>query len=161
MKLLFDFLPIILFFGTFKYAESHKEWAAEFATRHFGTIVSGGTVAAAQAPVLLATVVVIVATLAQVLLLKARGRKVDAMLWVSLVSAVVGMIQVKPDHVFSRTILSIPHAFNPEHTVYGQGQGTRRYLWTESPRVLVDAHRRPQPPYELGPTAARAGATPG
>lgn len=28
-----------------------------------------------------------------------------------------------------------------------------------SPRVLVDAHRRPQPPYALGPTAARAGAT--
>jgi len=34
--------------------------------------------------VLLATVVVIVATLAQILWLKARGRKVDTMLWVSL-----------------------------------------------------------------------------
>jgi intracellular septation protein A len=32
MKLLFDFLPIILFFGTFKYAEDHKDWAAAFAT---------------------------------------------------------------------------------------------------------------------------------
>jgi intracellular septation protein len=37
-----------------------------------------------EAPVLLATVVVIVATLAQILWLKARGRKVDAMLWISL-----------------------------------------------------------------------------
>ena len=89
MKLLFDFLPIILFFGTFKYAESHKDWAAEFATRHFGAIVAGGTVTAAQAPVLLATVVVIVATLAQVVWLKARRRKVDAMLWVSLGLVVV------------------------------------------------------------------------
>jgi intracellular septation protein len=89
MKLLFDFLPIILFFGTFKFAESNKDWAAEFASRHFGGIVSGGTVAAAQAPVLLATVVVIAATLAQVVVLKARGRKVDAMLWVSLLLVVV------------------------------------------------------------------------
>jgi len=89
MKLLFDFLPIILFFGTFKFAESHKEAAAEFASRHLGGIVAGGVVAPAQAPVLLATVVVILATLAQVVWLKARGRKVDAMLWVSLCLVVV------------------------------------------------------------------------
>jgi len=89
MKLLLDFLPIILFFGTFKFAEGHKDWAADFATRHFGSIVSGGQVSAAQAPVLLATVVVIVATVAQVVLLKARGRKIDLMLWVSLVLVVV------------------------------------------------------------------------
>ena len=89
MKLFFDFLPIILFFGTFKYAESNKEWAAEFATRHLGAVVAGGSVGTAQAPVLLATVVVIVATLAQVLWLKSRRRKVDAMLWVSLVLVVV------------------------------------------------------------------------
>jgi intracellular septation protein len=89
MKLLLDFLPIILFFGTFKYAEGHKEWAAEFATRHFGGIVAGGAVNATQAPVLLATVVVIAATVAQVLYLKSRGRRVDAMLWVSLGLVVV------------------------------------------------------------------------
>jgi thiamine-monophosphate kinase len=28
-----------------------------------------------------------------------------------------------------------------------------------SPRALVEAHRHPEPPYELGPAAARAGAT--
>jgi thiamine-monophosphate kinase len=28
-----------------------------------------------------------------------------------------------------------------------------------SPRVVVDAHRRPQPPYQAGPDAAKAGAT--
>ena len=84
MKLLFDFLPILLFFGMFKYAEGHKDWAAKFATDHFGPLVSGGVVGVGEAPVLLATVVVIVATLLQVATLKAMRRKVDLMLWVSL-----------------------------------------------------------------------------
>jgi len=84
MKLLFDFLPILLFFGTFKVAEGRKDWAAQFASDHLGFMVSGGVVGPGEAPVLLATVVVIAATLAQVLILKLRGRKVDTMLWVSL-----------------------------------------------------------------------------
>jgi len=84
MKILFDFLPIALFFGMFKYAEANKDWAASLATDWLGFMVSGGVVGAAEAPVLLATVVVIVATLAQILWLKASGRKVDAMLWISL-----------------------------------------------------------------------------
>ncbi len=84
MKLLFDFLPIILFFAAFKYAEAHKAWAASFATGQLGFLVSGGVVGPSEAPVLLATAVVIVASLAQVAWLKLRGRKVDTMLWVSL-----------------------------------------------------------------------------
>ena len=84
MKILFDFLPIALFFGMFKYAEGHKDWAASIATEWLGFMVSGGVVGVTEAPVLLATVVVIVATLAQILWLKARGKKIDAMLWVSL-----------------------------------------------------------------------------
>jgi intracellular septation protein len=84
MKLLLDFLPILLFFGAFKYAEGHKDWAAGFATEHLGFMVAGGQVGTGEAPVLLATVVVVVATLAQVLWLKARGKKVDLMLWISL-----------------------------------------------------------------------------
>ena len=89
MKLLFDFLPIVLFFASFKFAEAHKDTAAAYATQYLGGIVSGGTVGATEAPVLLATVVVIAATLAQVAFLKMRGRKVDTMLWVSLVLVVV------------------------------------------------------------------------
>ncbi|NMM04888.1 septation protein A [Polaromonas sp.] len=84
MKILFDFLPIALFFGMFKYAEGNKDWAASTATEWLGFMVSGGVVGAAEAPVLLATVVVIVATLAQILWLKASGKKIDLMLWVSL-----------------------------------------------------------------------------
>ena len=84
MKILFDFLPIALFFGMFKYAEGNKDWAASTATEWLGFMVSGGVVGPAEAPVLLAPVVVIVATLAQILWLKARGKKIDLMLWVSL-----------------------------------------------------------------------------
>jgi intracellular septation protein len=84
MKLLLDFLPLILFFATFRYADKNADWAAAFASEHFGFLVSGGAVGPKEAPVLLATVVVILATLAQVAWLKLRGRKIDLMLWVSL-----------------------------------------------------------------------------
>ena len=84
MKLFFDFLPIVLFFGTFKFAERDAQAAADFATAHFGFLVSGGVVGATEGPVLLATLVVIVATLAQIAFLLARGKRIDMMLWVSL-----------------------------------------------------------------------------
>jgi intracellular septation protein len=89
MKLLFDFLPIILFFFAFKVADANKAAAAAFATSHFGFIVSGGIVGPEEAPVLLATVVVVIATLTQVAWLAARGKKIDLMLWVSLALVVV------------------------------------------------------------------------
>jgi intracellular septation protein len=89
MKILFDFLPIILFFVTFKFAENHKEQAAAWATEHFGFLVAGGVVGTTEAPVLLSTLVVMVATLAQVVWQLARGRKVEPMLWVSLALVVV------------------------------------------------------------------------
>lgn len=89
MKLLLDFLPLLLFFGTFKFAEGHADWAAAFATEHFGFMVSGGVVSNETAPVLLATLVVIVATLVQVLVLKLQGRKIDLMLWITLALVVV------------------------------------------------------------------------
>ncbi len=84
MKLLADFLPIILFFATFKFAGADKDWAAQFATEHFGFLVSGGKVGPGEAPVLLATLVVIAATLAQVVYLKLRGKAVSITLWVTL-----------------------------------------------------------------------------
>ena len=44
----------------------------------------GGQVISSQAPILLATLIAIVATAGQVAYLLARGRKVDKMLWISL-----------------------------------------------------------------------------
>lgn len=84
MKLLFDLLPVALFFVVFKYADAHKAWAATFATSHLGFMVSGGTVGEKEAPVLLATVVVILATALQVLYLRLRRQEIPKMLWVSL-----------------------------------------------------------------------------
>lgn len=40
--------------------------------------------------------------------------------------------------LYARTIRSIPAAFDPNRTDYGKGQGTRRFLWSESPRVLMN-----------------------
>ena len=88
MKILLDFLPLILFFIVFKGAEGHAEAAAAFSTEHFGFLVSGGVVGAQEAPVLLATLVVMMATLAQAAILKLRGKKIDLMLWISLVLVV-------------------------------------------------------------------------
>ena len=89
MKFFFDFLPLILFFGTFKYSEAHADWAAQFANANLGFLVSGGVVGSEEAPVLLATAVVILATLVQVAAQLLRGRKVDMMLWVTFGLVVV------------------------------------------------------------------------
>ena len=51
IKLLADFLPIILFFAAFKYADGNKDWAAALAAEHFGVLVSAGKVGPGAAPV--------------------------------------------------------------------------------------------------------------
>ncbi len=89
MKLLLDFLPLVFFFVTFKVAGLHADAAAAFATHWMGGWVSGGVVGPKEAPVLLATVVVIVATLVQVAWMKLMRRKIDLMLWISLAMIVV------------------------------------------------------------------------
>lgn len=85
MKLLFDLFPVILFFATFKYAEKSPELAAGWMGSLLGFVPDD----AKMAPILLATVVVIVATVAQIIWVRFRHGKVDKMLWVSLVLVVV------------------------------------------------------------------------
>lgn len=82
MKFLFDLFPVILFFAAFKLAQGNQESAAALASSLLAGF--GGAVAAEQAPILLATVVAILATFGQIGWLLLRGRKVDTMLWVSL-----------------------------------------------------------------------------
>lgn len=89
MKFLFDMFPVILFFGVFKWGESHTDAAQSMVGQYLSGLVSGGSVGPEQAPILLATAVAIVATIAQIAYLLARGRKVDGMLWVSLAIIVV------------------------------------------------------------------------
>lgn len=83
MKLLFDLIPILLFFAVFKIAEVFQPAAHGFVTAYLGGLISGGTIKPDQAPIILATVVSIIATVLQVAIIKLRGRKVDLMLWVS------------------------------------------------------------------------------
>jgi intracellular septation protein len=91
MKFLFDLLPVILFFAVFKWGEGHQDAAQGVVSQYLSGLVSGGAVAAAQAPVILATVVGIIATVLQIAYLLVRGRKVDGMLWMSLgVIAIMG-----------------------------------------------------------------------
>jgi intracellular septation protein len=98
MKLLFDLFPVILFFGTFKYAGGRPEEAAVW----MGELLGGSAVAPAQAPILLATVVVILATMAQIAWVHFRHGKVDKMLWVSLGLVVVfgGMTLIFQNEAF-------------------------------------------------------------
>lgn len=89
MKTLLDFLPLAFFFLVYKVAGLHPDAAAAFATHWLGGLVQGGSVGAKEAPVLLGTVAVTVATLAQVAWMKAVGRKIDLMLWISFALVVV------------------------------------------------------------------------
>ena len=89
MKFLFDLFPVILFFGIFKWGESNADAAQSIVEQTLSGLVSGGVVTAAQAPIILATAVAIIATVCQIGYLLARRKKVDGMLWVSLVLIVV------------------------------------------------------------------------
>ena len=98
MKLLFDLFPVILFFAAFKYSEKNPEMAASWVASLMGSAAVDPKIA----PILLATVVVIVATIAQIMWVAFRHGKVDKMLWVSLVLVVVfgGMTLVFQDESF-------------------------------------------------------------
>ncbi|MDP3842962.1 MAG: septation protein A [Oxalobacteraceae bacterium] len=84
MKFLFDLLPVIVFFAVFKWGEGHADSAQTLISDYFSALVSGGAVTVNQAPILLATVVMIVVSVTQIGYLLSRGKKVDPMLWVSL-----------------------------------------------------------------------------
>ena len=89
MKFLFDLFPVVLFFGIFKWGEGNTQAAQSLVEKTLSGLMSGGVVTAAQAPIMLATAVAIVATIAQISYLLTRRKKVDAMLWVSLAVIVV------------------------------------------------------------------------
>ena len=56
MKILFDVLPLIFFFATYKIAGGMPDQGAGFATHWLGALVQGGAVGSTEAPALLATV---------------------------------------------------------------------------------------------------------
>jgi len=90
MKLLLDFLPIVAFFATYKWGDAHKDAVAQWLTQHLGFMVNGGVVGPTEAAVMLATLVVVVLSLLQIVVMKALRKPIDKMLWISLV-VVVGL----------------------------------------------------------------------
>ena len=102
MKFLFDLFPVILFFAAFKYYEGHKDAAAALLNGLFGSVGLAATFAPEQSPILVATVVVILATAAQIAWVWFRHGKVDGMLWTSLALVVLfgGMTLVFRDETF-------------------------------------------------------------
>lgn len=83
MKFLFDLFPVILFFAAFRYTHQNPEQAADWAGRLLGNVNP------AQAPILLATIVVMLATLVQIIFVRLRYGKVEKMLLLSLGLVVV------------------------------------------------------------------------
>lgn len=89
MKILFDFLPLLVFFGCYKLGGMHPEAAQAFVNTYMSSLLYDGTATADQAPMVIATMAGILANAAQIVYLKLRGRKVDFMLWLSLFLFVV------------------------------------------------------------------------
>jgi intracellular septation protein len=82
MKFLFDFFPLILFFVVYKLGVGNEQAALALVNQYLSGMTSG-QVAAEQAPIMLATVVGIIATVLQIGYLLVRRQKVHGMLWVS------------------------------------------------------------------------------
>jgi intracellular septation protein len=85
MKILLDFLPIIAFFASYKWASGHAALVAAWLTQHFGSLVAGGVVGDKEAPTMLATLLVVVIAVVQIVVMKLLRKKIDTLLWVSLV----------------------------------------------------------------------------
>lgn len=89
MKFLFDLFPVILFFTVFKWGGGHADAAHGLVNQFLSNFVSGGAVTTEQSPIILATAVAILASLAQIAYLLLRSKKIDTMLWVSMIVIVV------------------------------------------------------------------------
>jgi len=89
MKFLFDVFPVILFFVTFKWGESHIPTAQSYVENYLSSLVSGGISSPEIAPILLATAVTLFASVAQISYLLIKRQKVDAMLWISFIIIMV------------------------------------------------------------------------
>jgi len=79
MKILFDLLPVIFFFAAYKTAGFFPDEAHAIVTKWLAEDIPANL-----APILLATFVTIVATALQIAIVWFKHRKVDRMLWVSL-----------------------------------------------------------------------------
>ena len=89
MKFLFDLFPVLLFFVVYKIASMFPGEASAFVQQYMSGMMNGGAGSADHAPILVATLVAMVASVIQISWVVGRGRKVDAMLWLSVIVIVV------------------------------------------------------------------------
>ena len=78
MQIFFDFLPIVLFFGAFYFAKNNGDSAQSLLE-----LLGFSGLSTEQTPILLATIVVILATFLQILYLFIRQKPIPKMLWAS------------------------------------------------------------------------------
>jgi len=109
MKFLFDMIPVLLFFASYKLAGLNQEAAQHFINNHLSGIISGGSVTPDQSPIVIATLIGILATMAQIGWIKLQRRKVDGVLWFSLGSFILfgGLTIYLHDDDFIKWKLSI------------------------------------------------------
>ncbi|MET0265463.1 MAG: septation protein A [Duganella sp.] len=113
MKFLFDFFPVLLFFGAYKLAGVYNAASENFINTYLSAIISGGKVTPDQAPIVLATLIGIIGTVLQIAYLKLRSRKVEGVMWFSLAMFVFfgGLTIYLHDETFIKWKLSIVYWF--------------------------------------------------
>jgi intracellular septation protein len=84
MKFLFDIFPVVLFFLIFRWGDAHPGTAHDLVNQYLSAFMSNGA-AGEHAPILLATAVAIVATVAQVAFQLIRRKSVGITLWITVV----------------------------------------------------------------------------
>lgn len=95
MKFLFDLFPVLTFFATFQWANKNIQTTHAFLTRYFSDFISGHVIPIEQAPIMLATLIMVVISLIQIAYLFLRKKKVDTLLWLSLfVVGVLGSLTI-------------------------------------------------------------------
>jgi intracellular septation protein len=109
MKFLFDLFPVILFYSTFMFSGRSPQAAADFISPILGALGLNASITPSHAPILVATLVVIIATTLQVAWVWLRHGKVDKILWVSLVLVLIfgSLTLIFQDEAFIKVKLTI------------------------------------------------------
>lgn len=139
MKLFFDLFPIVLFFGVFKWAGSHADAAAQWASQYLGAGITPES-----APILLATATAILASIAQLIYLLVRRRKVEPMFWISLAVIVVfgGLTLYFREGVFIKWKPTILYWFFAGILLYGNvtGKNFIKQLLAKAELTMAERH---------------------
>ena len=121
MKFLYDLLPVILFFGTFKVAQTNPDSATALCNQWLGSGFQ-----ADQAPVICATAAAIIVSLLQIGVKFVRREKIDPMLWISVaVILVFGSLTIwLHDEMFIKWKPTI----QPRRRIFHAGSGRETLL---------------------------------